>query len=136
MAINPQDYNKALKEIFEDGNRIGRFPIEYRDNYDLANAAIRSDEMSIAFLSPRLQDNDVLVMKAVKGNGKALRYASDRLKNDPKIVLAAYENRPIAIFFASPTIKECCKSNNTLATLKEMVEKGIQPNPLTKFLMK
>lgn len=68
------------------------FPLEYRDNEDIAKKVINDDAGCFQYLSERLRDNREIALSAVKNGGGYLKYASLRLRDDKEFVKIALKN--------------------------------------------
>jgi hypothetical protein len=68
------------------------FPIEYRDNEEIAKKVVNDDAGCFEYLSERLRDNREIALLAVKKRGIYLEYASPRLRDDKEFVKIALNN--------------------------------------------
>jgi len=68
------------------------FPLEYRDNENIAKKVVGDDAGCFEYLSERLRDNREITLLAVKESGIYLEYASPRLRDDEEIVKIALKN--------------------------------------------
>ena len=68
------------------------FPLEYRDNEEIAKKVVRDDAGCFQYLSERLRDNREIALLAVKERGIYLEYASPRLRDDKEFVKIALNN--------------------------------------------
>ena len=88
--------NKELIELVLAGevssSSFKHFPIEYRDNEEIAKKAVNDDAGCFQYLSERLRDNTDLALSAMKKRGIYLEYASLRLRDDKEFVKIALQN--------------------------------------------
>lgn len=85
--------NKELIELVLEGevssSSFEHFPIEYRDNEEIAKKVVGDDAGCFEYLSERLRDNREIALLAVKERGIYLEYASPRLRDDKEFVIIA-----------------------------------------------
>lgn len=79
---------------------------KFKDDEVLAYAAVRQDSSAIAFVSNRLKDNKELALIAIRDYGHRIQYVSDRLKDDPEVVMEAVKTEDFGLLYASPRLRD------------------------------
>eukprot|EP00526_Cylindrotheca_closterium_P022101 CAMPEP_0113613474 /NCGR_PEP_ID=MMETSP0017_2-20120614/6657_1 /TAXON_ID=2856 /ORGANISM="Cylindrotheca closterium" /LENGTH=116 /DNA_ID=CAMNT_0000522587 /DNA_START=105 /DNA_END=451 /DNA_ORIENTATION=- /assembly_acc=CAM_ASM_000147 len=93
-------YKEAPEELQADKDVViamvsmhGSFiPNSFKDDPEVALAAVRNNGRSLEHVNPSFQDDKEIVKVAVQRVGSAISFASDRLKSDREIALLAVKN--------------------------------------------
>ncbi|WP_422133554.1 DUF4116 domain-containing protein [Endozoicomonas sp. ALD040] len=102
------DHDKDLVLfLIEQNPMLFRFVSDaFRDDFDIANSAIRSRGRLLKYASDRFKKDKSLVMHAISDpGGISLEYASTDLKNDPEVVMAATRYNYHSFQYAGQTVK-------------------------------
>lgn len=91
--------NKELIELVLAGevssSSFEHFPIEYRDNYEIAKKVIGDDAGCFQYLSERLRNNKEIAIIAASGAWYALGEMPDAMLDDKDVVLSAVQNHEV-----------------------------------------
>lgn len=98
-------YRDALEEVTEDPMSFRSLPFRFRDNRDIALAAIASRPYQMKYASYGVRNDKKVVLEAVKRDGTMLEYASDRLRSDNEVVTSAVSEDGGALKYASERLR-------------------------------
>ena len=94
--------------------------VEFQDDEEIVNVAVKKNGLALEFASSRLQNNYNMVMTAVSKNGLALQFASKELRSNFEIVNAAVKSNGLALQYASNELK-----NNRDVVLNAIKSNGL-----------
>jgi tetratricopeptide (TPR) repeat protein len=91
--------NKELIELVLAGevssSSFELFPLEYRDNEEIAKKVVRDEAGCFQYLSERLRNNKEIAIIAASGSWYALGEMPDAMLDDKDVVLSAVQNQDV-----------------------------------------
>ena len=99
------DKNIALAAINTYGSNLLYTSNRIKNNKELVLTAINSEPYALKYASNNLKNDRHIILSAVKQDGNLLIYASKKLKNDKEIVLVAIKQNPLSLIYASDSLK-------------------------------
>ena len=94
--------------------------VEFQDDEEIVNIAVKKNGLALKFASSRLQNNYNIAMTAVSKNGLALEFVSEVLRGNFEIVNAAIKSNGLALQYASDELK-----NNRDVVLNAIKSNGL-----------
>jgi hypothetical protein len=95
---------EAINTVSKNGLSLQIVPVEFKDKYEVVNAAITQNGLALQFASDK--DSTGIVDIAVSQNGLALQFASERLKLDDGLVRVAVSQNGLALQFAGERLHD------------------------------
>lgn len=90
------------------------------EDFDLAMLAVKSDALSLSYLSEKLSDNREIVITAVKNDPEAIRFAGTNCIKDLQILHLVVKKDPKLIMWAEQEIfSKCCE--NPLKSIEKLM---------------
>ena len=103
---NRKKISKALKVIFEDGNRFRNLPDKFKKDKEIVYAAIHIDSVVLKFADESLKKDKPFILQVVGLWSDVLKYADISLRKDESVVLKAAKNWSSALKFADQSLKK------------------------------
>lgn len=106
MSSDFTSKEKALETVRRDGLMVMNAPEKYKDDYDVAYAAVSDMPLAYEHISDAMKANETIAMKAVSVIGRVLAYAPEAIRDNRDVVLQAVMQDGSAFEFASERLRK------------------------------
>jgi hypothetical protein len=97
--------SKILDLVSENGLELESLDLDFQNDWEIVEVAVRQNGLALEFASLELQDNEILVRKAVIQNPEAIKFASNRCKNDHIAMGTAARRDPSLLLLAGDAVR-------------------------------